>query len=297
MPASALLTEESIPREFKKKLGGITVHGLLASFLAIGGAATESYAPWQATWPSMADFRACMPILWPEKLRTRLDVDAHGYENICSLLAPAIGNGRWAHDSLAGFGERMSRGLLHQQEEKFRRDWETVERVFSEADRDTYLYCWLVVNTRSFYFELPGLKETRPKEDHMVLCPFVDYFNHADHGVSGVEFVRWMQRLRISVTLLSTRRDIQSLLTECMVWLESYLVSTGASVDEEQMLARRYMFHMAAIVMTFCLLNVRISSLPQLSMCYAEFGRKMASFSRPTSGTRCPSMICWFRTF
>lgn len=50
--------------------------------------------------------------------------------------------------------------------------------------------------------------------------------------------------------------------------LESCQALTGAIVDGEQMLARRYSSRMVAIAMTFCLLNVRNPRL--LLLCYTE---------------------------
>lgn len=134
----------------------------------------------------MADFQECMPILWHENWQNLCEVDRKDSRNIRSLLPPAIRNGCWAHPSVSKFRDQMCEGLLDAQEKKFQKDFDTVRNVFPSRARDTYLYYWLVVNTRSFYFELPGAKATKPKEDHMVLCPFADFFNHADHGVSSV---------------------------------------------------------------------------------------------------------------
>lgn len=149
----------------------------------------QRYKPWQATWPSMADFRVCMPMLWPQTVRSRIHEDEKGLEKSFSLLPPAARDGTWAHGSLSGFSERMSKGLLLQQEAKFEADWNAIKRSYPKAQKDLYQYYWLIVNTRSFYFELQGIEEKKPKEDRMVLCPFVDFFNHADHGVSTVDNV------------------------------------------------------------------------------------------------------------
>jgi hypothetical protein len=98
------------------------------------------------------------------------------------LLPPAIG-GRWRH--IAEFFEpRKDAGLLAKQEQKLKADWKIVSKVFPNKTLEEYTYYWLIVNTRSFYFEVPGTAEFA-HEDRMVLCPFVDYFNHNDHGVSS----------------------------------------------------------------------------------------------------------------
>lgn len=128
-----------------------------------------------------------MPMLWHEDLHTRHDVDDKGCRDVRSILPPAIGNGCWAHPLVSKTSDQMSDGLLDEQEKKFQRDWDLINRVFPSTTRYTYLYYWLIVNTRSFYHELSGPKATRPKNDRMALCPFADFFNHADHGVSEVD--------------------------------------------------------------------------------------------------------------
>ena len=187
MPASALLTVNSITKRFRVLHEGITVHGLLASFLAFSGSKSSYYGPWAATWPSMEELRESMPILWSCKLNQMLDPDGkssainHHHEASPLVLPPAIG-GRWQFvSSLSRVSEDV--GLLNRQARRFVADWNIVSRVFADKAWEDYAYYWLVVNTRSFYFELPDAKNTR-RADRMVMCPFVDYFNHNDHGVS-----------------------------------------------------------------------------------------------------------------
>lgn len=95
--------------------------------------------------------------------------------------------------------------MLDKQRAKFEKDWALVSAAFpiqdkdkdkakarakgdsggapqAECTRDEYLYAWLLVNTRTFYFVTPKT-EKLPKEDHMVLQPVADLFNHTDrHG-------------------------------------------------------------------------------------------------------------------
>ncbi len=135
----------------------------------------------------MKEFKESMPILWSCKLSQMLGPDGkssaiHGYhEDSPFVLPPAIG-GRWQHvPSLSRVREHV--GLLNRQATNFGADWNIVSRVFPDKGWEEYAYYWLVVNTRSFYFELPDATNT-PHADRMVMCPFVDYFNHNDHGVS-----------------------------------------------------------------------------------------------------------------
>lgn len=195
MPASALLTTDSIPEHFKTLHKSITVHGLLASFLAFGGRETSYYLPWKATWPSLQDFQESMPILWPELLRGSLHSLGHTTFNFNTeqpsfLLPPAVG-GKWTN-LLEYSDSRREAGLLDRQEKKLKADWGIVSKLFPNQSLEEYTYYWLIVHTRSLYYV--NAKRGRPPEKHddrMVLCPFIDYFNHQDHGVSLDWAVVW----------------------------------------------------------------------------------------------------------
>lgn len=219
MPASALLTVNSIPEDFKNLHKDITVHGLLASFLAFSGVKTSLYGLWKATWPSVQEFEESMPILWPVHLRKPLDCNGEPTnameEKPAFLLPPAIG-GRWRH-ILEFFMPREDEGLLAKQEKRMKADWKIVSKIFPNKTLEEYTYYWLVVNTRSFYFEVPGTTKFA-HEDRMVLCPFVDYFNHSDHGVSSKTGpFRKGSVLRDSVMWCLMRVDILSSVIVLMV--------------------------------------------------------------------------------
>jgi hypothetical protein len=75
--------------------------------------------------------------------------------------------------------------LLSNQEKKFAQDWAAVSAAFPSLSKDRYLYSWLLVNTRTFYYTAPITpKRPRPKDPNecMALNPFADYFNHACTG-------------------------------------------------------------------------------------------------------------------
>lgn len=81
--------------------------------------------------------------------------------------------------------------LLKHQRGKFDRDWLALDGRIAEASKDLYQYCWLIVNTRCFYWtnfkrakEAARKGKTLARDDCMALCPFADYLNHADEGVS-----------------------------------------------------------------------------------------------------------------
>ncbi|SLM38471.1 SET domain [Lasallia pustulata] len=184
VPVHALLTIDSVRNDFRALHGDITVHGLLASFLAFSDPEkTSPYAAWRATWPTFKEFEDCMPILWPVEVTKDKHQDGEDGYNFYAFraLPPAIG-GAWGSTRNFYIDWQGKTGLLHKQEEKLKKDWTTVRRVFPDAGIETYTHYWLIVNTRTFYFMPPGVKNEPPQADRMALCPFADYFNHADHG-------------------------------------------------------------------------------------------------------------------
>ena len=78
---------------------------------------------------------------------------------------------------------RRSDGLLAKQKAKLMKDFAHVRSSVPNLSFESYRYHWLLVNTRSFYYDLLPGKKPKSRYDCMVLCPFADYFNHADHGV------------------------------------------------------------------------------------------------------------------
>lgn len=128
-------------------------------------------------------------MLWPSFMREPLDYDGNPHytigqrEDLAFILPPAI-TGRWAHYQMREFWKIRDIAPLYRQEKKFKVDWGIVSKVFPDQTLAEYTYHWLIVITRSFYFEVSGREAPQNHNDRMVLCPFVDYFNHNDHGVS-----------------------------------------------------------------------------------------------------------------
>ena len=116
-----------------------------------------------------------MPILWPEELFIGLP------NTDFEPSPPAIG-GRWATIDVPRSPGLPHPGILHQQKRKLQADWQKVKALLLQTDEETYTYFWLIVNTRSFYYVRPGIKIKPPRDNCMALCPFIDYFNHADQG-------------------------------------------------------------------------------------------------------------------
>ncbi|KAL9126595.1 MAG: hypothetical protein Q9217_004387 [Psora testacea] len=162
VPREALLTVQSIPEVFKHSYRGIrgsTVHGLLASFLAFGGAKKSHYDSWTATWPSPEEIADSMPLLWPRILRepfTNRSTDTcPSTGQTVFPLPPAIG-GKWASSEISASCTLSDASLLHRQEIKLQKDWKIVSRVFPDSPFCDFVYYWLMVNTRCFYYEMPG---------------------------------------------------------------------------------------------------------------------------------------------
>lgn len=170
------------------------MHGLLASFLAFGGPHTHRYADWKALWPSFSDFQKSMPLLWFPVLREPLNESGYSDNTMDNApsrkpffpLPPSIA-GRWSHNSMdQSLWERDNSSMLCRQEAKLQKDWSIVSKVFPDQTLPEYTYYWMVVNTRSFYFEIPGEEPAKERDDRIALCPFMDYFNHGDQGVGSI---------------------------------------------------------------------------------------------------------------
>lgn len=153
VPTSALRTTLTVPKATSIPLGKITAHGLLAADLSVD--TTEARSHWRDVLPSQEDFQMSMPILWTPILQS--------------------------------FLPEAASALLSGQIKKFELDWATVSSAFPALTRDHYLYNWLIVNTRTFYYVPPGTKRKKDPKDCMALNPFADYFNHSCQGCK-VEF-------------------------------------------------------------------------------------------------------------
>ncbi|KAL8967319.1 MAG: hypothetical protein Q9183_002976 [Haloplaca sp. 2 TL-2023] len=126
-----------------------------------------------------------MPICWSEAGKHALSEDLlkepEEKDGIALILPPAIERiENKAFDPKSG--TNRVNGLLPAQRRKLRADWALVSGLLPETSFEKYCYNWLIVNTRSFYFEMPNVKKHPPRADRMVMCPLVDLFNHNDTG-------------------------------------------------------------------------------------------------------------------
>ncbi|KAI9819399.1 MAG: hypothetical protein M1826_001148 [Phylliscum demangeonii] len=157
VPTALLITTSTAHEDARLQetliAGKISVHGLLAASLCLQNG--RAHAPssswlqtWRAVWPSKEDMTQAMPLLWPPALRR--------------LLPP------------------LSQEIVREQRRKLDRDFAAAVIVLpNEVGRDDYEYHWLLVNTRTFYHVTDRTRDL-PAADRMALCPYLDYFNHAD---------------------------------------------------------------------------------------------------------------------
>jgi hypothetical protein len=149
-PISALRTAQTVPKNISKPIRNISINGLLAIELAMD--TSEARAPWRAILPTKNDFEESMPLMWEPSLQ--------------ALLPPAL------------------LSLLNNQRKKISSDWTAVSTSFPALSYDHYLYNWLIVSTRTFYYTSPRIKNPKPlsHDDCLALVPLADNFNHADVG-------------------------------------------------------------------------------------------------------------------
>ncbi|KAF9888406.1 hypothetical protein FE257_008684 [Aspergillus nanangensis] len=178
VPLKEMLTIERVPDTLRSKFpDGTSVHAILAAFLTNGDTKDlEEYELWRKTWPTRQDFEDSMPILWPHSVKGFNSRDSN------HLLPPSI-SGTWNNipkSKIEYEYETFHQNLLAQQEERLRDAWESVVSVFPETDWDNFSFHWLIVNTRSFHYLMPGQEPPEDRNDAMALLPFADYFNHSD---------------------------------------------------------------------------------------------------------------------
>ncbi|UNI15674.1 hypothetical protein JDV02_002185 [Purpureocillium takamizusanense] len=149
IPVQAIRSLHTVPEDISRRLSrDMSIHGLLAAELALRRGAA---ADWASIAPQWTDFEATMPMLWPEELQSVLPAEA--------------------------------KSLLTKQCSRFEIDWKMFSDGFPDQLRRDYLYAWLLVNTRTFYFETPSMVAF-PWHDRLALLPVADLFNHADTGCS-----------------------------------------------------------------------------------------------------------------
>ncbi|CAO1600045.1 hypothetical protein XANCAGTX0491_003751 [Xanthoria calcicola] len=185
VPFPALVTIHTVPKAFREKHNPITTQGLLAAYLASSNIEKTAYAPWADTWPALASFRESMPICWPQHRKAALTqdlLDETTRHHEWDLPFPSAIDHSSANFPGAVFEADPNLSLLQKQRKKLKADWERVGEALPNMSFERYIHYWLLVNTRTFYFEMPKVRTHPPRDDRIVMCPFIDLFNHQDTG-------------------------------------------------------------------------------------------------------------------
>lgn len=134
----------------------MSIQGLLAAELAVGMASGRPPFPaWNAVLPTRRDIKTSVPLLWPPKLQR--------------LLPAAV------------------RTRLRKQGRNFARDWAAFSGGYPRIAKEYYSYAWLLVNSRTFYFETTRTA-AYPWADRLAQLPVADLFNHAAEPGCKVSF-------------------------------------------------------------------------------------------------------------
>lgn len=153
-----------------------------------------------------------MPFLWPASLtkpwcrRCRKTADENcGHDHYCIELLPPEISSSGTTNSQDNNEAATPSGKFHTMRHKLLKDWQAIvkaglARFYHDVNPSTlnklnkldhiidpsFVYAWCIVNTRSFYF----LHSTAPppppskSDDAMLLCPFIDLFNHTSSPAS-----------------------------------------------------------------------------------------------------------------
>jgi hypothetical protein len=218
VPLSALIMPSSytLSDSIGKENGEVTIvraHAKLAARIAFGD--MRGHKAWQATWPTLRDFQANLPLLWPELTRElycqsctrRPTVKVPGNLNGSSscvhtersfAVLPPPATGLWAtvapapritgSEMKSPTRETDGKPLLSSQRAKFNLDLAAAQHMHPDLDfseksvLDRFTWAWCIVNTRCFYYVAPGAEPPADSDEAMILCPGIDLFNHASHG-------------------------------------------------------------------------------------------------------------------
>ncbi|KAL9086771.1 MAG: hypothetical protein Q9159_003990 [Coniocarpon cinnabarinum] len=181
VPSSSILAVPKTAAVSASQKSASSVHSLLSLKLLQGDVPEHLQSfmgMWRSVMPDLEILKQCVPLLWSARAQQLLPEPA--------------------------------KALLQRQKTKFQRDWNDfrsmklplsafglLEGSSQSAVYEAFAHAWLLVNTRSFYWDYPttqsqGSKRARQKsqkssnglgaEDCMALVPFIDLFNHTYVG-------------------------------------------------------------------------------------------------------------------
>ncbi|KAI5290348.1 hypothetical protein KEM54_001769 [Ascosphaera aggregata] len=178
--------------------------------------------PWLDILPSKSDIRKSMPLVWPENFkkwkhvandseasepnkRRKISSPADGgvqdipYDEAI-LLTPCV-SGLWntvpmLPPAVPAYCRSKHQDILARQENRLHRARDFVLAALPHIDWETFVYYWLIINTRCFYYDgnLSGAGDPRCRgkpiddNDSIAMMPFADYFNHANEPGCKAQF-------------------------------------------------------------------------------------------------------------
>lgn len=146
----------------------------------------NNHKPWHDVLPKFSEFQESISICWPSSLQ--------------ELLPP------------------ISKIILQKQKNKLQKDWCIASKAWPYLIYENFLYSWLLINTRTFYFVPPsknwvgnnqsirataGRRLAIHRDDCMALNPFSDYFNHNPYPSAIVQITN-------GAFEVSTTRDVKA---------------------------------------------------------------------------------------
>ncbi|KAI5306701.1 hypothetical protein KEM56_007554 [Ascosphaera pollenicola] len=195
------------------------------SELHVGYQDFHAMKPWLNILPSKTDIKDSLPLVWPDKYRKWIQLgagqssDTHisteedtsssrankrrKFSNLSDhgdiLLTPCM-SGLWNTQSNArktpSYGRSKHQHILSRQESRLLRSRDSVLAAIPHADWETFLYYWLIINTRCFYYDGSMVGEGDPRSqgkslddnDSIAMMPFADYFNHTNKPGCKAQF-------------------------------------------------------------------------------------------------------------
>lgn len=216
VPSRHLITPSSVPDSFlsKDQQGSLPTHALLAAYFALGlPEGDHRHATWMATWPSLQDFTASLPVLWP----ANLTIPAHGSSahqskrprieseqikaNRSLLPAPLVD--AWSPAQISSAGSTPSISLLRT---KLDKHLSVVAVAFPAHSVDLltphsplhwrFVHMWCCINTRCFYYPPPSTAgrgqhrtiSTPDPNECLALAPAMDLFNHSSGPTARTKY-------------------------------------------------------------------------------------------------------------
>ncbi|AEO54827.1 hypothetical protein MYCTH_2297882 [Thermothelomyces thermophilus ATCC 42464] len=200
IPSSVLRTADTVRPEVKESLPKDTkVHALLAADLALDSPTSE-YSIWNAVVPSREAITTSLPLAWDTRLHPYLPKPALAilrkqqakFNRDWAVIqqSPLAAGSSSSSSSTTTTSSSTTTALTDKSRSPTTTTTTTTTTTAKTGTitRQTFLYTWLLVNTRTFYHETAGAAAHRARDDRMVLQPVADLLNHAAAGYATAGF-------------------------------------------------------------------------------------------------------------